>query len=154
MSQRIQDFKIRYARETDFTSVFNMVSKVIPKLYPTQPVSEEKIQDLFDKGLDNEVFTCIVLVDTEDKPRGYVFACINELYFHPIQVATCLSIWVDEDCRGHSLDMIRAFERWAAWRGANSLVLSEFDNLTPKNTGKILSWFGYTLKEKQYWKDI
>ena len=149
-----QDFNIRYAREEDFSGILTMVYKIIPKLYPNQLLSEMKVRNLFDKAMENDQFTCIVLVDPEDKPRGYVFACLSELYFHPIQMATCLSIWVDEDCRGHSLDLIRAFDKWARYKGVDTCVISEFDTLTPKGTSKILSWFGYTLKEKQYWKDL
>lgn len=151
---RTQDFKIRYAQEKDFPAILNMVGKIIPRLYSDQPVSVDKVRSLFESGLENKNFTCIVLVDPEDNPKGYLFACISELYFHVRTMATCLSIWVDEDCRGHSLDMLRAFKRWGAYKGVDTLVVSEFDNLTPKGTDKVLSWFGFTLKEKQYWKDL
>lgn len=149
-----QGFKIRYVKETDFPVILQMVGKVVSKVYPDEQVSKTKIQELFDKALENEIFTGIVLVDPEDTPRGYIFACVTELYFHPRKVATCLSIWVDEECRGHSLDMLRAFDSWAKYKMVDSVVISSFAKLTPEGSEKILSWFGFELKEKQYWKDL
>ena len=152
--QRTQDFKIRYAQEKDFPYIFQMVNKVVSHLFPEDLPTEERIRDLFDKGLENTNFTCIVLVDPEDIPKGYVFACVHELYFHTKTLGVCLSIWVEEDCRAHSMDMLRAFDKWGKYKGVNTLVLSEFENLTPKGSSKVLSWFGFELKEKQYWKDL
>lgn len=154
MSQRIQDFKIRYGKPSDLDAIIGKVQRVISFLFPSELVDVHKIKKLFDKALENEEFSLIVLVDPEDKVRGYIFASIDTLYFNHRRIATCLSIWVDEDCRGHSLDMIRAFNSWARFKLADSAVISSFDNLTPKGTDKIMSWFGFSLKEKQYWKDL
>lgn len=151
---RTQDFNIRYAKEKDFPFIFQMVNKVVSHVFPDEIPPAEKIRDLFDKGVENKDFTCIVLVDPEDTPRGYILACVSELYFTYHRVGTCLSIWVDEDCRPHSLDMLRAFNSWGAYKGMDLLVISEFNNLTPKGSDKVLSWFGYELKEKQYWKEL
>ena len=152
--QETQDFKIRYTQEKDFPFILQMVNKVVSHLFPDKPPNPLKIRELFDKGLENEDFTCIVLVDPEDTPKGYVFACITELYFYPRTIGTCLSIWVEEDCRAHSLDMLRAFDKWGKYKGFDTLVLSEFENLSPKGSGKVLSRLGFKLKEKQYWKDL
>lgn len=152
--QRTQGFKIRYVKETDFPVILQMVKKVISKIYPEDEVSVEKIRDLFDKSLEQEAFTCIVLVDPEDTPKGYILSCISEVYFHTRKVATCLSIWVDEEHRAHSLDMLKAFRTWGKYKNADSLVISEFHNLSPKGTEKVFKILGFTLKEKQFWKDL
>lgn len=151
---RTQGFKIRYVKETDFPVILQMVTKVIAKVFPEDKVSVDKVRDLFDKGLENEAFTCIVLVDPEDTPKGYILACISDLYFHSRKTATCLSIWIDEEHRNHSLDMLRAFSSWGKYKGAELLVISEFNNLSPKGTGKVFQVFGFNLVEKQYWKDL
>lgn len=154
MSQEIQDFKIRYGKPSDFEAILSKVTTVIGHLYPEDQVDKDKIRVLFDKSMENTEFSLIVLVDKEDKLRGYIFACLAPLYFHSKIVATCMSVWVDNDCRGHSLDMLRAFESWGRYRGADTLSISEFENLTPHGTSKVLSYFGYNLKEKTYWKEL
>ena len=151
---RTQDFNIRYAKEKDFPYILQMVNRVVAHLFPDQNPPPEKIKDLFDKGVENQDFTCIVLVDPEDIPRGYVFACVSELYFTYRKMGTCLSIWVDEEHRSHSLDMLRAFNKWGQYKNLDTLVIAEFSHLTPKGSEKVLSWFGFELKEKQYWKDL
>ena len=131
-----------------------MVGEVFKYIYPEDQVPEEKIKELFNKAIENDGHTGIILVNQEDKAKGYIFASLNELYFHKNNIAICLSIWVDEDCRGHSLDMVRALESWARYKGADHLLLSMFEGLTPKGADKIFNRFGFKLKEKQYWKDL
>jgi len=130
-----------------------MIKKVMSYVYPHEPLNMDRIKELFDSALDNEEFTGIILVDPNDIPKGYIFAFVNDLYFHPVKVGTCLSIWVEEDCRGHSLDMIRAFEAWCRYKDVDSMVISEFAGLTPKNTERMFKRLGYRLQEKQYWKE-
>ena len=149
-----QDFNIRYVQEKDYPYVFEMIKRVITKAFPNKEINEDKINNLFDKALDNDEFTGIILVDSEDIPKGYILGLTYELYFDPEKVATCLSIWVEEDCRGHSLDMVRAFQAWAKYKGATTAIMSEYEGLSPKGLKKMFSMFDFKLKENQYWKEL
>jgi len=149
--QQTQDFNIRYVKEKDRQYLIPKIKNVIGKF--TQDIHEETINTLIDKALENKDFSGIVLVDPEDTPRGYVFCTITELYFSPVKVSCCLSLWVDEDCRTHSLDMIRAFESWSKYKQANKMMFSTFKGVSPKGLDKVFTRFGYEVQEVQYWKD-
>lgn len=149
-----QGFKIRYVKEKDYSYIVKASKKVINTILPNKPFNEDKIKNLFVLSQSNETHTGIILVDPEDNPKGFIFAAIDELYFHETTLAICLSIWVEPDCRGHGLDMIRAFEKWAKYKKVEKVILSNFTNLSPKNFNKVLTRLKYKPQELVYWKGI
>lgn len=152
--QQIQDFNIRYLKDKDYPYIVEIASKLVNSVLPGKAFNEDKIRQMFDHALLNEKFAGIVLVNSEDSPKGFILGSIDEFYFDDTKAAVCLTIWVEPDCRGHSLDMIRAFEAWAKFKKADKVVLSSFTTLSPKNFTKVLTRFEYTPQETVYWKDI
>lgn len=150
--QQIQDFKIRYLQEKDIPAVFEMSKKVVAKF--TKDVDEDKVLASIYNGLENKDFSLIVLVDPEDTVKGYVFCSISEIYFATTKIACCLSIWVEEDSRKHSKDMMKAFESWAKYKQADQLMFSTFEGVSPKGLGSVYKRFGCSIQEVQYWKDL
>ena len=150
--QQTPDFSIRYIKPKDRVELLLKVKKVIRKY--TERVDDYQLNQLVDKGLENKDFAVIMLVNAEDVPKGYVFCTVSELYFTPIKVACCLSIWVDEDCRKYSLDMIKAFESWAKYKQADKTMFSTFAGVSPEGLGKVFTRQGYEIQEVQYWKDV
>lgn len=150
--QQTQDFKIRYVHPKDRGELVPRIKKVISKF--TTEIDEDRINTLIDKALENKNFAGIVLVNPEDQPKGYIFCTLSELYFTPVSVALCLSIWVDEDCRRHSLDMLKAFEAWAKYKQADKVMFSTFEDVSPKGLDRVFTRFGYKVQEVQYWKDV
>ena len=149
---QIQDFKIRYAIPEDKTILLPIIKKVINKV--TDKTDYELIERLFNKGLENDEYSLLVLVNQQNIPKGYVFCTVTNLYFSYITVACCLSIWVEEDSRQHSKDMIKAFEAWSKYKGADKMMLATFDKVSPEKLGKVYSRLGYSTQEVQYWKDV
>lgn len=151
---RTQDFNIRYVKEKDYPYVVEASKRVIETVLPGKPFNENKIKDLFTLSQLNQTHAGIILADPEDNPKGFILAGIDEFYFHDTKVAICLSIWVEPECRGHGLDMIRAFEKWAKYKKAERVILSAFTNLSPKNFSKVLTRYKYKPQELVYWKGI
>lgn len=151
---RTQDFNIRYVKEKDLHYVLETSKKIVESVLPNSPFNEDKIKTIFEAALLNITHSGIVLVDSEDQAKGFILVAVDDLYFHPTSVAVCLSIWVDPDCRAHSLDMIKALEKWAEYKKADKVVLSSFLNLSPKNFNKVLSRLGYKPQELVHWKDL
>ena len=148
------DFKIRYVISEDYHSVMTMASKFVKMAYPEEPVDTYRLTLLFNNALENEDFSGLILISPEGIPKGFILCSISELYFHPKSVASCLAIWVEEDSRSQSLDLIRAYEKWAVYRQAKMITLSTYEGLSPKNLGKIYSKLGYSLSEQMYGKDL
>lgn len=153
MLQRIQDFKIRYAKETDLVHILRMAKEQIDAILPGS-FESSVITGVFETALQNKEFTCIVLVNKEDTPKGLVFACISPLYFSKKIVATCMNIWVDKDVRNQSLDMLKAFEAWAKYKQADILSISSMINLSSEKLGKVFERKGFHKQETIYWKDL
>lgn len=154
LSQQTQDFNIRYVQEKDYPYILQASEKIVEIVLPGTEFDEEKIKNIFSVALLNQTHAGIILADSEDKPRGFILVAVDELYFHPTLVAVCLSIWVEPECRGHSLDMLRALETWARYKKAEKVVLSSFINLSPKAFNKVLSRFNYKPQELVHWKDL
>jgi len=151
---RTQDFNIRYVKDRDYPYIVAASKKLVETVIPGKPFQEDKIKDIFDVALANDTYSGIILVDPEDNPRGFILAVIDELYFHHTKVAVCLTIWIDPDCRNHSLDMLKALESWAEYKKAEMITLSSFSNLSPKSFDKVLSRLKYTPQEVVHWKEV
>lgn len=152
--QQTQDFNIRYLKEKDYPYVVEATRKIVDLVLPGEPFEEEKIRAIFEQALTNETHAGIVLVDPDDTAKGFILVSLEELYFHPTNVAICLSIWVEPSCRAHSMDMLRALQAWAKYKKASFVTLSSFTNLSPDNLNKVLSYFKYKPKEVVYWKEL
>lgn len=151
--QQIQDFSIRYSKPEDYEPIVFMASKFVKKIFPEEKVDFAKIRNLFSKSLENNTISCLVLVDKLDEPKGFILASISELYFHPKVVASCLAIWVEEEYRGHSKKLIKAFEKWAKYKNADFVSISAYEGVSPVKLDRLYQAYGYRLIEKMYWKD-
>jgi hypothetical protein len=65
-----------------------------------------------------------------------------------------MSIFVKEEVRGYGLEMIRSFEAWGKYKGAETLSISFFTGLSPEGFKTVLKKMGYLEKEIVYWKEI
>lgn len=148
-----QDISIRYIKEEDYSDILRLSKICISKVLPDEVFEEEKIEGLFNLALLNEDFTGITLV-ISGKVRGYILGYITSHYFHSKKMAYCMSIYVEEEYRKYGLEMIRSFEAWGKYRGAKTLSISTFTNLSPRGLGLIYKKLGYTEKEVIHWKEV
>lgn len=148
-----QDISIRYLKEEDYPDILRLSKICISKVLPEEVFEEEKIEGLFKLALLNEDFTGIVLV-ISGKVRGYILGYITSHYFHSKKMAYCMSIYVEEEYRKYGLEMIKSFEAWGKYKGAKTLSISTFTNLSPKSLGLIYKKLGYTEKEVIHWKEV
>lgn len=147
------DVQIRYIRQEDYKDILRLAKVCVCKVLPDEQFEEDKIQDLFSLALQNEDFTGISLV-IDQKVRGYILGYLSSHYFHSKKIAYCMSIFVEEDHRKYGLEMLKSFEAWGRYKGAKTVSISTFTNLSPKGLDRVYQKLGYTSKELIHWKDI
>lgn len=144
---------IRYCKEEDYKDLLPLIKISVSKALPDEEFEEDKVRTLFELGLINEDYTVICLL-IDGKVSGYVLGFITEHYFHSKKIAYCMSIYVKEEHRTYGLEMLRAFEAWGKYKGANTLSISSFKGLSPDGLKKVLSKKGYSEQELVYWKEV
>lgn len=144
---------IRYCKEEDLEDIIRLAKKSVEKVLPEEEFEEGKIVDLFNLALKNEEYTCICLY-INGKLFGYILGYITEHYFHSKKIAYCMSIYIDEEYRTYGLEMLRSFQAWGKYRGAETLSISTFNGLSPDRLSTVYRRLGYKEKEVVYWKDI
>lgn len=149
--EQTPDIKIRYFKEEDLEDILRL-SKT-PVLASAKSFQQDRIELLFREALKNDKATGISLV-ISGKIRGYVFGYLTQHFYHDTMIAYCMSIYVEKEYRKYGLDMLKAFEAWGKYRGAQILSVSTFTNLSPKNLGKLYQRLGYSEKEVVYWKEV
>ena len=147
------DVQIRYIRQEDYQDILRLAKVCVCKVLPDEQFEEDKIQDLSSLALQNEDFTGISLV-IDQKVRGYILGYLSSHYFHSKKIAYCMSIFVEEDHRKYGLEMLKSFEAWGRYKGAKTVSVSTFTNLSPKGLARVYQKLGYTSKELIHWKDI
>ena len=65
-----------------------------------------------------------------------------------------MSIYVEEEYRKYGLEMIKSFEAWGRYKGAKTLTISTFTNLSPKGLGSVYKRQGFIEKEVVHWKEL
>ena len=148
-----QDISIRYIKEEDYPDILRLSKICISKVLPNEVFEEDKVKGLFNLALTNEDFTSIVLV-ISGKVRGYILGYLAPHYFHSKKMAYCMSIYVEEEYRKYGLEMIKSFEAWGRYKGAKTLSISTFTNLSPKGLGLVYKKQGFTEKEVIHWKEL
>jgi len=144
---------IRYCKPEDYEELVPLIKEAVSKALPNEEFEEDKIKDLFDNALLNEEYTGIVLL-IDGKISGYVLGLLTDQYFHSKKIAYCLSIYVSEEHRKYGLEMLRSFEAWGKYRGADTLSISYFKGLSPESLKKVLTKMKYEEQEIAYWKEV
>jgi hypothetical protein len=148
-----QDISIRYFKLEDYPDIVRLSKICISKVIPNEEFEEDKIEGLFKLALTNVDFTGISLV-IDGKVRGYILGYTSSHYFHSKKMAYCMSIYVEEEYRKYGLEMIKSFEAWGRYKGAKTLTISTFTNLSPKGLGSVYKRQGFIEKEVVYWKEL
>jgi hypothetical protein len=144
---------IRYCREEDYNKVLPLIKEVVSKALPDEGFEEDKIRNLFDNALTDEDYTGIILL-IDNEICGYILGYVTEHYFHSKKIAYCMSIYVKEEHRKYGLEMLRSFEAWGKYRGADTLSISYFKGLSPESLKKVLTKMKYEEQEIAYWKEV
>jgi GNAT superfamily N-acetyltransferase len=144
---------IRYCREEDYNKVLPLIKEVVSKALPDEEFEEDRIRNLFDNALTDEDYTGIILL-IDNEICGYILGYVTEHYFHSKKIAYCMSIYVKEEHRKYGLEMLRSFEAWGKYRGANTLSISYFKGLSPESLKKVLTKMKYEEQEIAYWKEV
>lgn len=144
---------IRYCQPEDYDKVLPLIKETVLKALPGQQFEEDKIEILFEKALTDEDYTGIVLL-IDNEICGYILGYVTEHYFHSKKIAYCMSIYVREDKRAYGLEMLRSFEAWGKYRGADTLSISYFKGLSPESLKKVLTKMKYEEQEVAYWKEV
>ena len=144
---------IRYCREEDYNKVLPLIKEVVSKALPDEGFEEDKIRNLFDNALTDEDYTGIILL-INNEICGYILGYVTEHYFHSKKIAYCMSIYVKEEHRKYGLEMLRSFEAWGKYRGADTLSISYFKGLSPESLKKVLTKMKYEEQEIAYWKEV
>lgn len=84
------------------------------------------------------------------KDGGILLGGVSKSLLGPFIQAYELVWWVDPDCRGNSLEMIRIYEDWAIEKGAKLIELKSLSKY--KDTEKIYKKIGYTPIETSWVK--
>lgn len=150
---QIQDISIRYIKEEDYPEILELTKILVKIVLPDEPFEEDKIRNTFNSALLNDKFTGIVLT-VDEEIKGFIFGFITEQYFHSKVIAYCMAIYVTEDSRKYGLEMVKSFESWGKYRGAKTLCISSFTNLSPKNISILYKRLGYEAKEVIHWKEV
>lgn len=145
--------EIKYCKEEDLEDILKLAKKSVEKVLPEEEFEEEKIVDLFNLALNNEDYAGICLY-INGKLSGYILGYIAEQYFHSKKIAYCMSIYIEEEYRRYGLEMLRSFEAWGKYRGAETLSISTFSGLSPDKLSTVYRRLGYEEKEVVYWKEI
>jgi hypothetical protein len=144
---------IRYCREEDYNKVLPLIKEVVSKALPDEEFEEDRIRNLFDNALTDEDYTGIILL-IDNEICGYILGYVTEHYFHSKKIAYCMSIYVKEEHRKYGLEMLRSFEAWGKYRGADTLSISYFKGLSPESLKKVLTKMKYEEQEIAYWKEV
>lgn len=144
---------IRYCREEDYNKVLPLIKEVVSKALHDEEFEEDKIRNLFDNALTDEDYTGIILL-IDNEICGYILGYVTEHYFHSKKIAYCMSIYVKEEHRKYGLEMLRSFEAWGKYRGADTLSISYFKGLSPESLKKVLTKMKYEEQEIAYWKEV
>lgn len=144
---------IRYCREEDYNKVLPLIKEVVSKALPDEEFEEDRIRNLFDNALTDEDYTGIILF-IDNEICGYILGYVTEHYFHSKKIAYCMSIYVKEEHRKYGLEMLRSFEAWGKYRGADTLSISYFKGLSPESLKKVLTKMKYEEQEIAYWKEV
>lgn len=144
---------IRYCKPEDYTDFIRLTKKSVDKVLPDEEYEQDKLTDIFQQALSNEEFTVICL-EIDKTVQGYIIGYITEHYFHSKKIAYCMSIFVEEEYRGYGLEMLRAFEAWGKYKGAQTLSISTFNGLSPEKLGTVYKRLGFKEKEISYWKEV
>lgn len=144
---------IRYCKEEDYEDFIRLTKESVKKVLPDEEYEEEKLKDIFEQSFLNEEFTVICL-EVNGAVKGYIIGYITEHYFHTKKIAYCMSIFVEEGYRQYGLEMLRAFEAWGKYKGAKTLSISTFNNLSPEKLGTVYKRLGFKEKEISYWKEV
>jgi len=144
---------IRYCREEDYNKVLPLIKEVVSKALPDEEFEEDRIRNLFDNALTDEDYTGIILL-INNEICGYILGYVTEHYFHSKKIAYCMSIYVKEEHRKYGLEMLRSFEAWGKYRGADTLSISYFKGLSPESLKKVLTKMKYEEQEIAYWKEV
>ena len=144
---------IRYCREEDYNKVLPLIKEVVSKALPDEEFEEDRIRNLFDNALTDEDYTGIILL-IDNEICGYILGYVTEHYFHSKKIAYCMSIYVKEEHRKYGIEMLRSFEAWGKYRGADTLSISYFKGLSPESLKKVLTKMKYEEQEIAYWKEV
>jgi hypothetical protein len=152
--QNSNNVSIRYVQDSDYSDLIPLIKKKVKAVLPEEEFNEEKIKELFEKALNNENVTGIVL-SVNNKIEGYILGIITEHYFHTKKIAFCMAIYVSEEYRKYGIEMIKSFEAWGKYKKADTLSISSFISLSPDNLEKVYTnLFKYNKKEQIFWKEI
>lgn len=151
--QATHDTEIRYVEEEDYPEILELTKILVKVVLPDELFEEDKVRNTFNSALLNDKFTGIVL-KVAGEVKGFIFGFITEQYFHSKVIAYCMAIYVTEDSRKYGLEMLKSFESWGRYKGAKTLCISSFTNLSPENIGTLYKRLGYKAKEIIHWKEI
>lgn len=144
---------IRYCKPEDYSDFIRLTKESVNKVLPDEEYEEEKLADIFEQSLEHKEFT-VVCLEIDGKVKGYIIGYITEHYFHSKKIAYCMSIFVEEEYRGYGLEMLRAFEAWGKYKGAQTLSISAFNGLSPEKLSTVYKRLGFKEKEISYWKEV
>lgn len=123
--------------------------------YRNIPFDRGDMRDFLVKMVGNTDNFCVLVSEVEGRIVGMFAACLCFYYFNQKKCYSGdIGFYVDPPSRGgrHAFALIRAYELWAAERGAWPIRLGESTGINPDVVDVFLKKMGYTASSKSYMK--
>lgn len=94
----------------------------------------------------------VLVVD--DEIRGAFWGCLYSMPWSTAKLAQDICFFVDGDCRGYGVSLIRNWIRWAKSQGAVEVSLSSASGIDTWRTQRLFKSLGFTKQGEAFSKEL
>lgn len=85
------------------------------------PATAQWADSLYTTARTNPDWLCV------ERPGGVLIGVVSPSLLGPFKISSEVAWWVDPDCRGNSVDMLREYEAWAIDKGVFAIEVKSLD---------------------------
>lgn len=97
-------------------------------------------------------YVSVLVVDGE--VRGAFWGCLTNMPWSAITFAQDICFFVDAECRGHGVRLIRDWVRWAKAQGAAEVCLSSASGIDTVRAQRLFEKQGFTKQGEAFTKEL
>lgn len=137
---------IRIGDVTDIDEICDLASELLKTgAYANIKPDEQKFRLFLAGMMGIKKGIILLVVDDKDKPQGFLFGVIEELFFSRQKMATDLAIYVRKEHRNMAPNLLRTFVKWAQSKTKMSRIILGISSGIgdPRRTGKMYERLGF-----------
>lgn len=104
--------------------------------------------------IENDVGVIFISKDKDNKPTGAIGGCMYPDPNNGELLATEFFWFVNPECRGSGIKLLKVFEKWAKEKGCKKVIMVHLSDSMPEKVSNIYIRFGYRKAETHYIKEV